>query len=63
MQLIAGSRKGKAEEPKTALAPKMNPNDKSARIPIKESRALEQPSPRTAHSVNLVFLPVKCKKS
>jgi hypothetical protein len=37
--------------------------NKSARIPIKESRALEQPSPRTAHTVNLGFLPLNCKKS
>jgi len=31
--------------------------------PFKESRALEQPSPRTAHTVNLGFRPRKCKKS
>jgi hypothetical protein len=36
---------------------------RSARTPIKESRALEQPSPRTAHVVNVGVPEAKRKQS
>ena len=42
---------------------KKGPKIRSARIPIKESRALEQPSPRTAHDVNVGVPERKGKES
>ena len=37
--------------------------NESARIPIEESRALEQPSPRTAHGPRVGFIAAKIKQS